>query len=211
LVAAADERAGSCYAWEDFKVIDESVPQVRHRGRASSERVLIEAAIACFAEFGPNDVSVRAIAERAGVNHGLVHHYFGSKAGLVEAVVRDVQEYFAEALASGGGVSFMTTEDPRPLIAMRAMARIIVDGAMPAHQAEFPVMAAAATVVQNLGVQDAAQSRLLAAQVLAMLMGWSLFEPFLVAAIGRNLNEATELRSQLSASAVQMVAASINR
>ena len=105
--------------------------------------------MACFAEFGPNDVSVRAIAERAGVNHGLVHHYFGSKAGLVEAVVRDVQEYFAESLASGGGISFMTTEDPRPHIAMRAMARIIVDGAMPAQQVEFPVMAAAAEVVRH--------------------------------------------------------------
>lgn len=190
---------------------DEAVPSVRQRGRAASERVLIEAAMACFAEFGPNDVSVRAIAELAGVNHGLVHHYFGSKAGLVEAVVRDVQEYFAESLASGGGVSFMTTEDPRPHIAMRAMARIIVDGAMPTHQVEFPVMAAAAEVVHNLGVQDEQQSRLLAAQVLAMLMGWSLFEPFLVAAIGRNLDETTELRTQLSASALQMVTASVNR
>jgi AcrR family transcriptional regulator len=166
--------------------------------------------MACFAEVGPNDVSVRAIAERAGVNHGLVHHYFGSKAGLVDAVVRDVQEYFAEALASGGGVSFMTTEDPRPLIAMRAMARIIVDGAMPTHQAEFPVMAAAANVVQNLGVHDVAQSRLLAAQVLAMLMGWSLFEPFLVASIGRNLDEAPDLRSQLRESALRMVTTSVS-
>jgi hypothetical protein len=44
-----------------------------------------------------------------------------------------------------------------------------------------------------------------------MLMGWSLFEPFLVAAIGRNLEEATELRTQLSASALQMVTSSVNR
>ncbi len=189
---------------------EEPVPEGRQRGRAASERVLVEAAMACFAEVGPNDVSVRAIAERAGVNHGLVHHYFGSKAGLVDAVVRDVQEYFAEALASGGGVSFMTTEDPRPLIAMRAMARIIVDGAMPTHQAEFPVMAAAANVVQNLGVHDVAQSRLLAAQVLAMLMGWSLFEPFLVASIGRNLDEAPDLRSQLRESALRMVTTSVS-
>ena len=189
---------------------EEPVPEGRQRGRAASERLLVEAAMACFAEVGPNDVSVRAIAERAGVNHGLVHHYFGSKAGLVDAVVRDVQEYFAEALASGGGVSFMTTEDPRPLIAMRAMARIIVDGAMPTHQAEFPVMAAAANVVQNLGVHDVAQSRLLAAQVLAMLMGWSLFEPFLVASIGRNLDEAPDLRSQLRESALRMVTTSVS-
>ena len=62
-----------------------------------------------------------------------------------------------------------------------------------------------------IGVQDEQQSRLLAAQVLAMLMGWSLFEPFLVAAIGRNLDETTELRTQLSASALQMVTASVNR
>ena len=65
---------------------EEPVPEVRQRGRAASEKALLEAAMACFAECGPNDVSVRAIAECAGVNHGLVHHYFGSKAGLVDAV-----------------------------------------------------------------------------------------------------------------------------
>ena len=189
---------------------EEPVPEARQRGRAASERALLEAAMACFAEFGPNDVSVRAIAERAGVNHGLVHHYFGSKAGLVDAVVREAQEYFSETLANSGGLALVTIDDPRPLTAMRAIARIIVDGAMPAHQAEFPVIAAAATLVENLGVHDGEQSRLLAAQVMAMLMGWSLFEPFLVAAIGRTPDDAPELRSQLRASARRMVTASVS-
>ena len=53
------------------------------RGRAASEDALVRAAADLFEDVGPHAVSVRAIAERAGVNHGLVHHYFGSKSGLV--------------------------------------------------------------------------------------------------------------------------------
>lgn len=45
-----------------------------------------DAALALFAEHGPDAVSVRQIAERAGVSTALVLYHYGSKAGLKEAV-----------------------------------------------------------------------------------------------------------------------------
>ena len=36
--------------------------------------------------------TVKAIAAHAGVNHGLVHHYFGSKEGLRAALVEEVSD-----------------------------------------------------------------------------------------------------------------------
>jgi len=33
----------------------------------------------------PHDISGREIAERAGVNYGLIHHYFGGKDALVRS------------------------------------------------------------------------------------------------------------------------------
>ena len=48
---------------------------------------LIDAARQCLLERGHQASSVKAIAEVAGVNHGLVHHYFGAKEQLWVAVV----------------------------------------------------------------------------------------------------------------------------
>jgi AcrR family transcriptional regulator len=45
------------------------------------------AAARSFAVSDPGNVSLRSIAEAAGVNYGLVHRHFGSKADLVTATV----------------------------------------------------------------------------------------------------------------------------
>jgi AcrR family transcriptional regulator len=62
-----------------------------------------DAAVECFGQYG-FDVTVRAIAERAGVSPGLVLHHFGSKAGLREAcdehVRRSIREAKTEAITS---------------------------------------------------------------------------------------------------------------
>src|SRR5688572_2944393 len=53
---------------------------------ATRARILENAAL-LFAEHGPGDVSIRAIAKRAGVSLGMVHHYFGSKESLYASCV----------------------------------------------------------------------------------------------------------------------------
>lgn len=40
-----------------------------------------------FAEFGYNGASMRAIAREAGVNQAMIAYYFGSKEGLLDAIV----------------------------------------------------------------------------------------------------------------------------
>ncbi len=49
---------------------------------------LINAARQCLIEKGHGGSPVKEIAARAGVNHGLVHHYFGSKEELWLEVIR---------------------------------------------------------------------------------------------------------------------------
>lgn len=51
---------------------------------------IVEAAVALFAVKGADDVSLRELTAKAGVNGAAVNYYFGSKAGLEEAVFADV-------------------------------------------------------------------------------------------------------------------------
>ena len=57
--------------------------------RAAAEAALLDAAERLLVEVGYARITTRKLAEEAGVNHGLVHYYFGSnEALLVRALER---------------------------------------------------------------------------------------------------------------------------
>ena len=60
----------------------------RKRDRAATSQKILGAAVSCFAEHGYDAATTRAIAARAGVSEGLIHRYFGSKEGLLLAIMR---------------------------------------------------------------------------------------------------------------------------
>ena len=58
------------------------------RGDATATRqAILVAARELFAAHGVDGVSVRDIAAAAGVNHALVHRYFGAKGDMVDAIL----------------------------------------------------------------------------------------------------------------------------
>ena len=65
------------------------------RGRETREQ-LLSAAAAVLGEDGYSAMSMRAVAGRAGVRLSLVHYHFGSKAGLMEAVLAHLTEGLLE-------------------------------------------------------------------------------------------------------------------
>lgn len=62
------------------------------RGERGDDRrqALIDAARALIAERGFEGLRTRDVAERVGINHATIHHYFPTKEALIEAVVRDL-------------------------------------------------------------------------------------------------------------------------
>lgn len=60
----------------------------RRRGNPDTRRSILDAAAASFADNGFLGTTIRKIANRAGVDPALVHHYFGSKQELFLASVR---------------------------------------------------------------------------------------------------------------------------
>ena len=49
---------------------------------------LAEATLLTLQEHGFQGTTVQRVSERAGMSHGLVHHYFKTKADMLEAAVR---------------------------------------------------------------------------------------------------------------------------
>lgn len=60
----------------------------RRPGKQDTQGSILEAARRLFAERGYDGASIRQIASAAGVDPGLVHHYFGTKEELFRATVR---------------------------------------------------------------------------------------------------------------------------
>lgn len=116
-------------------------------GPADSTRpardALLESAIELFAEHGPASVSVRDVARRAGVNHGLVHRHFGSKdALLAQAIEQGSSGLMPAALAAEGFdidtvVHLLHHGSPAP----RLIARTLVDDVeITAVRRRYPLM-----------------------------------------------------------------------
>ena len=65
---------------------------------ANTKAALTEAAIALFGEKGYRATSLKAIGERAGISHGSIPFHFGSKEGLLLAVVEVGFRRFSDAV-----------------------------------------------------------------------------------------------------------------
>jgi AcrR family transcriptional regulator len=64
--------------------------------RAAAEEALLDAAERLLADVGYAGVTTRRLAEEAGVNHGLVHYYFGSNENLL---VRALERFTGRLIA----------------------------------------------------------------------------------------------------------------
>jgi AcrR family transcriptional regulator len=56
--------------------------------RAAAEEALLDAAERLLRDRGHAAITTRALAEEAGVNHGLVHYYFGSNENVLVATLQ---------------------------------------------------------------------------------------------------------------------------
>ncbi|MGW0085395.1 TetR family transcriptional regulator [Streptomyces sp. NPDC003393] len=63
-----------------------------------TKRRIFEAAVAEFAEYGPDGTTVDRIAKRAQVNRERVYNYFGDKSKLFSAVIRSELDKIADAV-----------------------------------------------------------------------------------------------------------------
>lgn len=69
---------------------------------------LLDAAVTWFAQHGIGETSLRTLAAGIGTSHRMLHYHFGSRAGLLAAVVEAVERTEQDALAE----LVATADDP---------------------------------------------------------------------------------------------------
>jgi AcrR family transcriptional regulator len=100
-----------------------------------------------FAERGLDGTAIRDIAKAAGVSGGLIRHHFGSKDGLRMAcdsyALDQIMRIKEQAVLEGqlGNPAFMSAAHPTVLLALRYLARSLMDGS-PAAAAMYDEMVA---------------------------------------------------------------------
>jgi len=173
---------------------DNGVDTHRSYDRAATEVALIDAATQLFDRRNPGSVSVREIAKLAGVNHGLVHHYFGSKQALVQAVLDRLASRARDSLAAG---TAMDADSP-VLIYTRILGRAMLEkeelAPLPGHH---PIVMQLASLARDVGGLDERSARIRASQGAALAMGWLLFEPLLIESGGLQDEDPVFLRDEL--------------
>jgi len=171
-------------------------------GREEVAAAILDAATELFAERGPAATSIRDIAARSKVNHGLVFRHFGTKEQLVGAVLDHLGANLSDLLQSGAPPDVLEPALDRQ---MRVMARTVLDG-YPAGQLQkrFPNIAALLEWVRPLHDNDTS-ARLAVANALALQFGWRLFEPILRSATGVDELTDAEIRQAIADGVARVV------
>jgi TetR/AcrR family transcriptional regulator, repressor for neighboring sulfatase len=155
-----------------------------------------------FAEKGPAATSVRDIATRSGVNHGLVYRHFGAKEELVAAVLDHLSNQVAAAAETDAGGAVLEAAVERH---WRVLAWAILDGYPVGRlQRRFPYVSRLIDRARPHHSDDVS-ARLAAGHAIALELGWRLFEPFVRSATGTRRLSSSQLRESINAAITEML------
>jgi AcrR family transcriptional regulator len=190
---------------------------------AATRRAILAAARELFAARGVAGVSVRDIAARAGVNHALVHRYFGAKDDMVAAILRAEAETMSSGLGPGA-------EAPESLEALRSildraltdgrtslllMLRAELDGLAPERLRDDAVLRPIAALSGWLEANQAGgaglEPRALAMLLAAAVLGFAGAQPLLSAGAGYRDEDPDEVRRRVVDSLVGVAAVAAGR
>jgi AcrR family transcriptional regulator len=156
---------------------------------------VIAAATNLFEERGPAATSIRDIASRSRVNQGLIHRHFGSKSGVVAAVLDQLNNDTVAVIEQAR----RDPVDEAVSRYLRILARSILDGYPVGElQQRFPFVADLVEQAR-LHHDDDTAARFAAGHAIALQLGWRLFEPFIRTAAGLDSVPPEQIRKATTA------------
>ncbi len=170
-------------------------------GRDEVVAAVLEAASELFAARGPAATSIRDIAAKSNVNHGLVFRHLGSKEKLVGAVLDHLGQRLRELIEAGAPAEVIDAALDQQL---RVIARAALDGYPVGElQTTFPNMT---RLLDDFVPRyaDENQARLAVGNIIALQLGWRLLGSFLRPALGLGQMTDDEVRAAVGAAAERL-------
>lgn len=164
------------------------------RGPEAVRKSLIDAAVQLMAVRSPRQISGRELAKHAGVNYGLIHHYFGSKDAVFAEAVSVATEEMGQRWDGDGILPVNTTDDAS---SYRTFAKLEID------EARSPMTALMHRIVRGQATatgkaEDDPDLLAHVALCAALQFGWGAFEEEIVAGLQAFGVERDTLRERVS-------------
>lgn len=179
-------------------------------GRSTNSERILDSAQELFAKHGPAAVTVRQVAEKAGVTHALVHKYFGSKDDLIKAVVDRVDVKREATAKASVSLRDVYRESLPQVMLQRDHSMMLVRSAMEGTEyvslAErirtTSAMVALARRTAASGAQPSPpprdiDPRVLVSAISAMVLGWASIEDWVWPTAGLDPAEKDDVYRQL--------------
>jgi AcrR family transcriptional regulator len=196
----------------------------KQRNAERTKAAILQAARRLFAERGVAAASIRDIAEAAGVSHGLVQQYFGTRAKMIAAIIGNEIEEFGKLIPPGeaGGAEF-ALENLRRMLAsgedrFRDFARLIIWAELAGVEPEkmldpaipTPAMALATSISELQAATPASSGvidpLMVSAYVNASLFAFATLAPWLMASVGLKPEDYAARRNEIVEISVRLVA-----
>ncbi|GGZ00099.1 TetR/AcrR family transcriptional regulator [Streptomyces nitrosporeus] len=172
------------------------MPGERTYHHGDLRRAVLTAALDVIAADGPDALSLRDLARRAGVSHAAPAHHFKDRTGLLTAVAAEGYALFADALAKAPGLQERGVAYVRFASTHPAHFQVMFRPEL--HRADDPALLAArarATEALRSGVDGLPEAARGEDARLAGVAAWSLAHGFATLLLSGNLSGALEGRA----------------
>ncbi len=176
-------------------------PASSERGPEAVKRKLVDAAKVLMTMRSPRQISGRELARQAGVNYGLIHHYFGSKDNVFAQAVAEATEAMAQRWDSRAMVPTNTTDDARTY---RTFAKLEIE------QSQSPIadllkrIVSSQTTARGCDPSDADMLGDIAVAA-ALQFGWGAFEDEIVDALSEYGTDREGLRALVAQRSLRLI------
>jgi len=161
-------------------------------------KAVVEAATEMFSRYGYGTVSLRQVAAAAGVNPGLVHRYIGSKDDVLRAVFAKFAYELEEGPDAVTGPPLSPGTERLVHTQQRIVAHLTLEGYdISRFQTQSPVVDMILDAIRGHRPVEDREARIRTLQILALGLGWRLFESFLVSATGLDAADRDDIQAAI--------------
>lgn len=175
----------------------ERMSRAAYRKAEAVRADLLDATVDLLSQRPARDVTVREIAERAGVQHSMITRHFGSKRALIAEAIAQVSAGYASAVAVAGDPPDGYVLALRHLRAAPASGLVLTasDDRRTGDDAEdrFPGLALHLQHLLSAGADDDLETRVLAGLLISTVIAWGVGRDTVMDAIGISRDRTDEV------------------